>query len=72
MHDPMPLLIKKKPLNFWKDSRQRRRGGSTQGPLGPTNLEASVLLNELASLLEVGGSKYKLYILCIIQLGMDS
>ena len=61
MHDPMPLLIKKKLLNFWKDSRQRQRGESNQGPLGPTNLEASVLLNELASLFKVEGSKYKLY-----------
>ena len=58
MHDPMPLLIKKKSHNFWKDPRR----GSNQGPHGPTNLESSVLLTELSGLVKLWGSNGK-YIL---------
>ena len=57
MHDPMPLLIKKKTLNFWKDSRRQR--GSNQGPLGPSNLKANVLLNELGRQLKIKGLNTK-------------
>ena len=70
MHDPMPLLIKKKSHNFWKDPRR----GSNQGPHGPTNLESSVLLTELSQLMKSWGSNtiyivqvYYIYIL----LGMN-
>ena len=64
-----PYLLKKL-LNFWKDSR--RRWGSNLGPLGPTNLESSVLLTELSRLVKSWGSnrKYILQFKYYVVLGM--
>ena len=61
MYDPMPLLIKKNYSIFGKIPGSSGGGGSNQGPLGPTNLEASVLLNELSSLLKNEGSEFDIY-----------
>jgi hypothetical protein len=69
----MPLLIKKRSPNFWRDSLQRRRRGSNQGPLGPSNLKANVLLTELQCRLKYLGqiqTKYYKYYVYIIRDGL--
>ena len=62
--------INKKISQFWREFRRQRE--SIQGPLGPTNLESSVLLTELSQLVKSWGSnrKYILQFKYYVVLGM--